>query len=186
MKQPTLKTKRLLLRAFKSSDARDVRQLAGDRLIADTTLSIPHPYTDVMADKWIGKHHSQFNSKEAVVFAIVRRDSGELVGALGLGFQPEHQRAELGFWIGRPYWNKGYGTEAGNAVLEYGFTTRELNRICANHFSRNPASGRVMQKLGMIHECHVRQHARKWNQFEDVEWYGILRGDWLRRIRVVA
>jgi RimJ/RimL family protein N-acetyltransferase len=186
MKQPTLKTKRLLLRAFKPSDARAVRRLAGDRLIADTTLSIPHPYTDVIAEKWIAKHPSQFSSKEAVVFAIALRVPEELVGAIGLGFQPAHQRAELGFWIGRPYWNKGYCTEAGNAVLEYGFTTRELNRIYANHFSRNPASGRVMQKIGMIHEGQARQHARKWDQFENVEWYGILRGDWLRRIRARA
>lgn len=181
MKQPILKTKRLLLRTFKPSDARDVRRLAGDRLIADTTLSIPHPYTDVMAEKWIGKHRPQFKSRQAAVFAIVLRESRELVGAIGLGLQAAHQRAELGFWIGRPYWNKGYCAEAGQAVLAYGFTTFELNRICGNHFSRNPASGRVMQKLGMIHEGRARQHVRKWNQFEDVEWYGILKADWLRR-----
>jgi len=181
MKQLTLKTHRLILRPFKMSDARDVKRLVGDRLIADTTLSIPHPYTDVMAEKWILKQQSQFKSREAVIFAIVLQMSQELVGAIGLGIQLAHQRGELGFWIGRPYWNRGYCTEGAQAVLEYGFTSLNLNRIHANHFKRNIASGRVLQNIGMIQEGCARQHTKKWNQFEDIEWYGILKTDWLRR-----
>lgn len=103
MRQTALKTKSLILRPFKRSDAGDVQRLAGNRLIADTTLNIPHPYTDVMAEKWISKHAAQFKAGEAAVFAITLRESGALVGAIGLGLQPAHRRAELGYWIGRPF-----------------------------------------------------------------------------------
>ena len=88
-------------------------------------------------------------------------------------------RAELGYWIDRPYWNQGYCTEAGRAVLWYGFTELNLNRIHAYHLSRNPASGRVMQKLGMTREGLLRQHAKKWGKYEDIVEYGLVRQDWM-------
>lgn len=181
MKQATIKTQRLILRPFKKADAADVQLLAGDRLVADTTLSIPHPYTDIMAEKWIAKHPAQFKTGEAAVFAIIQRETGTLIGAIGLGLQAAHRRAELGFWTGRPFWNKGYCQEAGHEVLAYGFGELDLNRIQANHFKRNPASGRVMQKLGMVYEGCARQHVKKWGRFEDVVWYAILKTDWLKQ-----
>ena len=179
MRQATLKTKRLILRPFKRSDAGDVQRLAGDRLIADATLNIPHPYTAIIAEKWISKHAAQFKAGEAAVFAITLRESGALVGAIGLELQAAHQRAELGYWIGRPFWNRGYCQEAGHSVLTYGFEELDLNRIQANHFKRNAASGRVLQKLGMVYEGCARQYVKKWDQFEDVHWYAILKADWL-------
>jgi len=180
MQQPTIDTRRLILRPFKKSDAGDVQVLAGDRLIADTTLRIPHPYTDIMAEKWISKHPTQFKAGEAVIFAIILRKTGALIGAIGLGLQTAYQRAELGFWTGRPFWNRGYCQEAGHDVLAYGFLELGLNRIQGKHFKRNPASGRVMQKLGMVYEGCARQQVKKWDQFEDVVWYGILKAEWLR------
>jgi RimJ/RimL family protein N-acetyltransferase len=84
----------------------------------------------------------------------------------------------LGYWIGKPYWSKGYCTEAGKEMLRYGFIVLGLNRIHASYLSRNPASGRVMEKLGMIHEGTRRQHVLKWDVFEDVELKGILKKDW--------
>lgn len=65
-------------------------------------------------------------------------------------------------------------------MLTYGFEELDLNRIQANHFSRNAASGRVLKKLGMVYEGCARQHVKKWNQFEDVHWYAILKADWLK------
>jgi ribosomal-protein-alanine N-acetyltransferase len=59
----------------------------------------------------------------------------------------------------------------------------ELNRIFAHHFTRNPASGRVMQKLGMKHEGCLRQHFEKWDAFEDMEIYGILKSEWQKNIK---
>jgi [ribosomal protein S5]-alanine N-acetyltransferase len=176
--QPTLETKRLILRPFELTDGKVVRKLAGDRAIADTTLQIPHPYEVGMAEEWILTRRPKFEVGEEVVFAIVLREPGQLIGAMGLVIEGKFRRAELGYWIGRPYWGNGYCTEAGQAVLEYGFQSLKLNRIHAYHFKRNPASGRVMRKLGLKHEGSSPQHVMKWGVFEDVELYGILRSDW--------
>ena len=62
-----------------------------------------------------------------------------------------------------------------HAVLKYGFEVLNLNKIHAHHFKRNPASGKIMQKIGMKHEGCLRQHIKKWGKFEDLEVYGILR-----------
>ena len=115
---------------------------------------------------------------ELVNFAVVLRANNQLVGAMGLVINEKHECAELGYWIGKPYWNKGYCTEAARAVLEYGFNQLNLNRIFAHHVKRNPASGRVMQKIGMTHEGSLKQHVKKWGAFEDLEAYAILRSEY--------
>ena len=106
------------------------------------------------------------------------RESGQLVGAIGLGIDRRFKLAELGYWIGKPFWNRGYATEAAVAIIRYGFTSLELNRIASRHFTRNPASGRVMQKAGMQHEGTARQSMIKWGKYEDLQLYAILREDW--------
>jgi RimJ/RimL family protein N-acetyltransferase len=174
---PRLKTERLLLRPFTLADAEDVQRLAGDRDIASTTASIPHPYDDGVAEQWIAVHQQRFEEGSWLNLAITRDPDGALVGALGLRFELEHDRAELGYWIGKPYWGRGYATEAARALVQYGFDTLGLHRIFARHFARNPASGRVLQKIGMTHEGHRRQHEKKWRIYEDEELYGMLKGD---------
>ncbi|UCE04405.1 MAG: GNAT family N-acetyltransferase [bacterium] len=171
-----LQTNRLILRLFTLEDAPAVQRLAGEKDIAATTLHIPHPYEDGMAEEWIGKHQEEYEKGEQVTFAIVHREEKYLVGAIGLsGIREEHERAEIGYWIGKPYWNQDYCTEAVKAVLQYSFDVLKLNRVYARHFKRNPASGRVMQKVGMKYEGCLRQHFKKWGNFEDSEMYGILR-----------
>ena len=177
VEQPSLQTERLLLRPFVLADAADVQRLAGEREIAAFTTNIPHPYEDGVAEQWIGTHQEAFEQGRAAHWAIVLRDRGLLIGAIGLSIQREHARAEMGYWIGRPYWGRGYCTEAARAVLRYGFTVLGLNRIYAAHMRSNPASGRVMQKIGMRYEGRLRQHVLKWGVFEDLEVYSILKGE---------
>lgn len=176
--QPTLQTQRLILRPFVLEDAPEVQRLAGDRAIAATTLLIPHPYKDGMAEAWIETHPAAFAKKTAVTFAIVLRATEKLCGAVGLSIDTENNSAELGYWIGQPYWGQGYCTEAGKAVLRYGFEALQLHRIHSLHFATNPASGRVMQKIGMRYEGCRRQDVLKWGTYEDTELYGILKSDW--------
>jgi ribosomal-protein-alanine N-acetyltransferase len=178
---PKLLTERLLLRPFTLDDAPAVQKLAGDHDIASTTLNIPHPYEDGMAEEWIGTHQERFDRGELANFAIVRWQDDALIGAIGLVIHPGYGRAELGYWIGKAYWGQGYCTEAAEAVLDYGFAVLGLNRIHAHHMSRNPASGRVMAKIGMTHEGRLRQHVKKWEAFEDIEMYGILRREYVRQ-----
>ncbi len=176
--QPELLTARLRLRPFVAADASEVQRLAGEREVAETTLNIPHPYPDGAAAKWIAEHATLYEGGDGVVFAVTDRASGALLGAVGLRSAPRHARAELGYWIGRPYWGRGYATEAVRAMLCYGFATLDLNRIHACHFARNPASGRVMAKAGMQLEGVARQHFRRGDRAEDAVTYAILREEY--------
>jgi len=169
-----------MLRPFEPSDAPTVKQLAGDFAIADTTLNIPHPYEEGMAEEWIGKHEQQYKDGETATFAITLKPEGDLMGAIGLMINSRFKRAELGFWMRKEYWNLGYCTEAGRAVIRFGFQELRLHKIIAHHFSRNPASGRVLKKLGMVKEGSLKEHVLKGDRFEDLEVYGILNSDWNR------
>jgi RimJ/RimL family protein N-acetyltransferase len=171
---PTLPTERLILRPFSLADAPAVQQLAGDRQVAETTANIPHPYEDGMAEAWIGRHEQGFAKDESATWAMVAKPGGPPLGAISLMLNLANAYAELGYWVGRPYWNHGYCTEAAAAVVKYAFEDLGLNRVQARHMTRNPASGRVMQKIGMAHEGKLRQQARRWGVFEDLEMYAIL------------
>jgi ribosomal-protein-alanine N-acetyltransferase len=181
LKLPTLETERLLLRSFVLSDAADVRRLAGNWAIADTTLNVPHPYEDGMAEAWISSHQRSFEAGELAAFAITLRANNELVGAIGLRVDRPFDRANLGYWIGEPFWGLGYCTEAATSIVEYGFGEMKLQRLHAEHLERNPASGRVLQKIGMSKEGIARQHTKKWGKYEDLVLYGLLRNEWLGR-----
>jgi RimJ/RimL family protein N-acetyltransferase len=176
-----IRTSRLLLRRLAPSDASVVQQLAGAREVAENTLHIPHPYPEGAAAAWIARQAELCDGGKALILAIVAE--GVFVGAIGLHDVGDHDRSELGYWIGVPYWGRGYATEAGVALLRHGFEERGMNRIYATHYSRNPASGRVLQKIGMRHEGTMPQHIRKWGEYVDVECYGLLRADWLRQAR---
>ncbi len=175
---PTLKTERLILRPFRMEDAPSVQRLAGACEIADTTLNIPHPYEDGVAEKWIAGHQQRFEQNREIALAITLTGSNVLIGAISLlSLSEQHQRAEIGYWIGRDWWSNGYCIEAAREIVRFGFEQLGLNRIVGQHLTRNPASGRVMQKVGMKHEGMLRQHVRKWDKFEDIKCYAILKSD---------
>ena len=181
---PTLQTARLVLRPFAASDAARLSELAGAVEIADTTISIPHPYSLQQAMDWIAGHESQ---RGRVIFAITEEGSAQLAGCVELrDLDSEHAQGELSFWVGKPFWGFGYATEAGAVVVQLGFESLDLNRIYAFHMARNPASGRVLQKLGLQREGLLRQRVRKWGRFEDVLAYAILRADFLANPRYRA
>jgi len=170
---PTLKTERLVLRPFLLSDASVVQRLAGNRTVADTTLSIPHPYADGMAEAWIATHEAAWTRHESATLAVTEIGEG-LVGAISLRIELAHRRGELGYWIGQPYWGRGYASEAARAMIAWGFANVGLGRIYAHHMTRNPASGRVMEKAGMQYEGILRQHVHRGGVAEDVAIWGIL------------
>lgn len=178
-RQPTLITQRLVLRPFQDADVSLLTLLANDERIARTTLLIPYPYTEETAREWIASHRGTFERGESVVFAVTIREKEELIGAVGLSIIQEHKRGELGYWLGASYWDQGFCTEAAQAVVAYGFEELNLNRIHANHFATNPASGRVMMKIGMTREGVLRSHLEKWGEYKDMVCYGILRSEYV-------
>lgn len=177
--QPTLRTKRLVLRPFTLDEAPVVQQLAGEYEVALNTLMVPHPYPDGAAEQWIASLPEDFELDRSHVFAV---DDGQLTGAAGLMFRGD-AIAEIGYWIGKPFWGRGYASEAARELVRYGFESCGLHRIFAMHFSRNPASGRVLRNAGMTYEGKLRQHLKKWDEYLDIEAYGILRDEFFARAK---
>lgn len=175
---PTLETERLRLRPFAMSDAAAVHAYVSEWEVASTTAAIPHPYEPGMAEAWIAEQPAIAAAGRAISLAITDRHSGGLIGSIALRITAAHARGELGYWIGRPHWGNGYVTEAAAAVIRHGFLTLDLNRIEAHHLSGNVASGRVLLKVGMTHEGCMREHVRKWGNFQNVEGYSILRREY--------
>ncbi len=172
---PEIHTERLVMRELQIKDANQVKVLAGAYEIADTTLRIPHPYRLSDAKTWIHDSRSQWQAGKACQWAITLKSESTLIGSIGLvGIDTTHRHGELGYWVGKPWWNKGFATEAGRAVIKYSFERLHLHRIHAHHFARNKASGKVLQKLGMMYEGKLKEHAHKWDRYEDIELYGIL------------
>lgn len=175
---PTLTTQRLILRPFLLTDAQRVQELAGHPKVAATTATVPHPYLDGMAEQWISFHGEWLEKGSAITLAVVLKDSDELIGCIDLmGISKQHQKAEIGYWIGVDYWNQGYCSEAMKAVVDYGFKSLALNKITCRHMSINPASGRVMLKSGLRHEGTLREEMFKDGRFVDMEVYGILKSE---------
>jgi ribosomal-protein-alanine N-acetyltransferase len=177
---PVLETARLRLRPFTPADAPTVRRLAGAPEVAATTLNIPHPYPQGAAERWIATHAGAAAEGGAFVWAIVRRDDDHLLGAVSCVVTASHARAELGYWLGVPFWNRGHMTEAVRRVVAFGFTELGLHRIGARALLRNPGSWRVMEKVGMRREGVLRGYVRKGDVFEDIVSYAVLRPEFDR------
>ncbi len=171
----SLQTARLLLRPYKSFDIKALVALIGAREVAATTLRIPHPYTEDDARAML----RQFAKNETPSrFGIFLRETDELCGGIGLNLELEHDRAELGYWIGVPYWGKGIATEAALEVVRYGFEELGLHRIFATCYVGNTASQKILEKLGMKYEGRSVHHVKKWGEYKDVDNYGLLASDW--------
>ena len=172
-----LETKRLTLRPYALSDIPALTPLIGAREVAANTMRIPHPYTESDAQEFIATTQSELSKGDELRLAIVIRDIDALCGGVGLRIDADHRRAELGYWVGKPYWGNGYATEAARALVEHGFETLRLHRIFASHFASNTRSGNVLRKIGMRHEGRQRAHISKWGESFDLEMYGILASD---------
>lgn len=170
-------TERLTLRQLELHDAEAIEVLAGDKDVADTTLNIPHPYPTGSATMFIKARHEASARGDGYSFAVTLTEGGAFLGVVGLHVNKTHNKAELAYWIGKPYWKSGYCTEAAARVVQFAFDELELNRVFAAAMTRNPASYGVMEKIGMKYEGLMRNHIRKGNAYEDLRYYGLLRSD---------
>ena len=175
---PTLETERLLLRRIELTDAPLVYEYMQDREIAFNTKLIPFPYPDGGAEEWINRTHEAAEQRGDFSLAVTRKADSLFMGACGIHPIPEHQRAEIGYWLGKPHRGQGYTSEAACRLIQFGFEELGLNRIYAGYFIRNPASRRVMEKAGMTYEGTYRQNVLKWGEFVDVGMCSILRSEY--------
>lgn len=135
-----IKTRRLVLRQLVDSDAPEIARLAGDWDVARMTARTPFPYSEALARQWM-------NGIEPGEYVRCVTLDGMLIGAVG--YIPERDgAAEIGYWIGKPWWGQGFATEAARALVRHCFTTAGYRRLTCAHFVDNPASGRVIRKLG--------------------------------------
>ncbi len=138
---PVLKTERLTLRAPHLDDAKAMARFAGDRRVAENTARIPHPFTVDDAEQFIAEVNT--DAGEAI-FVITRE--GEVIGACGV--EPRAGGAEIGYWLGVPFWGCGYATEAVRAVIDHAFGALGHKALHAGARVNNPASRRVLEKCG--------------------------------------
>lgn len=146
--QPLLTTDRLILRPLQLSDTTKIQQLAGNIDIANSTISVPHPYSDGMAGKWIGKHLAGWLTRHSAIFAITLKSDHQLIGCAGLE-NIQNGSGQLGYWIGVPYWGNGYCTEAVERIKDFGFKRLQLKHIYGRHSKSITAPAKVMLKVGM-------------------------------------
>jgi RimJ/RimL family protein N-acetyltransferase len=139
---PVLETERLVLRAPRFEDAKSISMLANDRLIAENTARIPHPYRLADAEAFI----AQANRDDGQVNFLVTLADGTVAGACGLNVS--EGPPEIGYWLGRKFWGNGYATEAAQAVIDWAFTEGAHEALQAGTRVTNPASRRVLEKCG--------------------------------------
>jgi [ribosomal protein S5]-alanine N-acetyltransferase len=172
-----IKTERLILRMFQKSDAATVATLCNNYNIFKSTLYLPYPYHLSDAIKWIECHYENFIADKSYEFAITAKETGEVLGAIALTNNKHFNQGEIAYWIGEPYWGRGYATEAAEAILQFAFEEKNLHKVFARYFSSNTASGKVLRKIGMEQEGLLKEHIIKEGKYEDLVYYGILRGD---------
>lgn len=143
--QERLKTERLILRPLDESDARPLAELANNWNIARMLARLPHPYELSDAEAWISIQPERRASGAEFCYGVTLEDA--LIGSCGV-MRHDTGTYELGYWIGEPFWNRGFATEAAEAVIAETAAKFGAARIVAGHFVDNHASGRVLTKLG--------------------------------------
>lgn len=175
-----LQTDRLILRQLEEGDADTLEQLINDYDIARTTLHIPYPYPKGSAVAFIQHRADVAKRGDGYSFAIIDKESQAFMGSVGMNTDRKNNRSELGYWLAKCYWNRGFVTESAKRIIQFGFEELHLNKIYAAAMTMNPASSQVMKKIGMQYEGTFRQQYIKWDQYVDIEYYGILLEDFIK------
>lgn len=178
--QPVLDTKRLRLRMPAAKDIPRIVEYANHPQISKMTLNIPYPYKEKDAISWINMANQGFEEKNHFVFAICKQADHQFMGGIGLHINTRFNRAEMGFWIGEPFWNQGYVTEAAGEILRFGFKILHLQKIFATHMINNPASEKVMIKNRMIKEGELLNHFKKKDQYYTVIQYRLTKDEFIK------
>ena len=150
-----------------------------DRDIYERTLGIPFPYTEAAADAWLALVAQNTRQQGRPAQWAVRNADGALIGARGLdGFQADKSqshRAEVGYWLAKPFWGRGVMTAVVRRVCRHAFEDFGLAKLIAHVSPHNVASARVLEKCGFQAEGFLRKHFLKDGQFLDARLFGLLR-----------
>lgn len=184
-RQGIIQMERLTLRPFKLSDSKRVQELARNPKISNTAINVPYPYENGIAEEWINTHKEDFDNDKSIIFAIVKKETKELIGSISLEIDRGNLKAELGYWIGVPYWGKGYGTESAKAIIKLGFECLYLNKIHGKVFDSNKASCAILEKVGMKYEGTLREEIIYGGRAIDLRRYAILKKDFTKNKKTI-
>ncbi len=171
-------TERLVLRRFTHDDIADVLGFVSQPSVAKVT-SERIPATEEGVRRYIDLQNSYqpFEKDQVFELAVERKEDGKVIGLLGL-ICGDHGQGEMGWVLGVEYRGQGYATEAASALMDYGFHSLGLHRIHADTGTDNPASWRMMERLGMRREGLLRGAVYEEGKWVDRYVYGILTDEW--------
>lgn len=170
----TITTDRLTLRLFTIADAPKVTELCTHEAIYAGTLNLPKNYTIESAQGWIPHHQPNFEQDKAYELAITHKLTGELLGAIALSNNVTLKKGEIAYWVGYPYWGNGYATEALQAIIDFAFQIKDYHRVFGRYFTTNPASGKVMEKVGMSYEGTHVDDVIKDGEYKSLGFHGLI------------
>lgn len=177
-----LETERLILRPVEESDAPALLPFVSDGDVAYNLTRVPHPYPAEQLVPFIRTCMAAMERRRQFDMVVTLKDTGRPIGMCSLDdVDWQHMRAEMGYYLGAPYWGQGYMTEAAKRLLEFGFWELGLERVYAYCFVRNTASAHVLEKIGMAREGLCRHAIKKDDGFLDVYIYGIIREEFSAR-----
>jgi RimJ/RimL family protein N-acetyltransferase len=171
-----LETERLVLRQFVADDVAAVHEYASDPEVTRFTTWGPNTFETTR--EFLATVLARPAGGDEFGFAITLRDSGRLIGSVGIGvWSDEHRRGELGYVLNRAYWSLGYATEATLRLVQFGFDELDLHRIEATCHPDNRASARVLEKVGFQFEGRLRDHMQARGEWRDSLLYATIRAD---------
>lgn len=174
---PILLSPRLVMRAPHEDDIDALAHLANNANIANMVARMPHPYTVADAADFVRRTRAGAIGK--CVYAITKADNGAFLGCCGIEPHEDGRTVELGYWLGEPYWNQGYVTEAAHALIDMVFRTRDVDQIDARCRVMNIPSRRVIQKCGFQFQATGMVQSLSVGGMVPVEWYRLDRKTWV-------
>ncbi|WP_440982525.1 GNAT family N-acetyltransferase [Shinella sumterensis] len=174
---PILLSPRLVMRAPHEDDIDALAYLANNANIANMVARMPHPYTVADAADFVRRTRDGAIGK--CVYAITKADNGAFLGCCGIEPHDDGRTVELGYWLGEPYWNQGYVTEAAHALIDMVFRTRDIEQIDARCRVMNIPSRRVIQKCGFQFQATGMVQSLAVGGMVPVEWYRLDRKTWV-------
>lgn len=175
---PHLLTPRLMLKPIHKGQAETLSVLANEPSIANNTANLPSPYTLEVARDFIDSAEEKYLAGDTLALGTHLRDTGELIGLVSIRLSTRHHSGLLGGWTAVEYRDRGYAVESACGLMHFCFNELALNRIGGQCFSRNKASERVMEKIGLVYEGRLQGALLKNARYEDVSLFGVLRENW--------
>ncbi|BDX00947.1 GNAT family N-acetyltransferase [Maricaulis maris] len=146
---PRIETERLVMRLPVLEDASNIATYLGDYDVAKNTARVPHPYPELAAEMWVLMTRAGWQPGGNLSLTVEM--AGEAIGGGGVFKRKADADWEIGYWIGKPWWGQGLATELGRGLVDYARNTLGTRRLIAGYYKDNPASGRVLEKLGFTH-----------------------------------